>query len=207
MTLNPIAGTWKQEFIVGLISQIPDSSCYSAKKMTGHRGIRVQTMFSNHKLAAWPQKQLRVAFSLIELSIVVVIMSILAAVALPRWSDSLNSFRAANAASRIAADLALARSAAYSSSTSTTMTFDVSADQYTIEGITSLNHSTGPYVVALADDPYKSRLVSVWGLTGQQSITFDGYGRPNAGGTIVIASGNLQKSIVVNANSGTAVVQ
>jgi prepilin-type N-terminal cleavage/methylation domain-containing protein len=169
--------------------------------------IRVETVIFNHKLAARPQRQPRVGFSLIELSIVVVIMSILAAVALPRWSDSLHSFRAANAASRIAADLSLARSAAYSSSTSRTVTFDVSAGLYTVEGVTPLNHSTGPYVVTLADDPYRSRLVSVWGLTGQQSITFDGYGRPNTGGTIVIASGNLQKSIVVNANSGTAVVQ
>jgi prepilin-type N-terminal cleavage/methylation domain-containing protein len=164
-------------------------------------------MIFNHKLVAKPQRKQRCGFSLIELSIVVVIISVLAAVALPRWSDSLHSFRATNAANRIAADLALAKSAAYSSSTSLTVTFEVSAGQYTVEGVTPLNRSTGPYLIALADDPYRSRLVSAWGLTGQQSITFDGYGRPNTGGTIVVASGNSQKSIVVNANSGTAVVQ
>ena len=149
----------------------------------------------------------RDGFTLLELAIVLLITAILTAVAVPKWAGALQSFRASTAASRIAADLALAQSAAYSSSASKTVNFSVADSQYTLVGVAPLKRSTGSYIVSLADHPYRCTLVSVWGQTGPQSITFDGYGKPNRGGTIIVAAGGNQKSIVINADSGVAVVQ
>lgn len=146
-------------------------------------------------------------FSLIELVIVVLITAVMVAVAVPRWSESLQKFRAANAASRIVADLSLAQSAAYGSSTSKTVTFTVGSDQYVVAGVTPLNRSSGSYLVQLTEPPYQSTLVSVWGQTGTQTITFNGYGLPDKGGSIVVAAGGIQRIIVVDASSGKATVQ
>lgn len=153
------------------------------------------------------QRRARPGFSLGELLIVVAIMSILAAVALPKWSTTLQKQRISAAASRIVADLSRAQSAAYGTSTPKTVTFSVSSGQYTISGITSLNKSTGTYTVALTDDPYRCTLVSVWNQTGTQTLTFDGYGLPDKGGTIIVSANGLQKSIVVDAATGQAVAQ
>ena len=153
------------------------------------------------------QRGTRPGFSLGELMIVVIVISILAAAALPKWSSSLQKLRASNAASRIVSDLARAQSAAYGSSTAKTVTFSVTASQYTISDVASLKRSSGTYAVTLTDDPYRCSLVSVWGESGTQTITFDGYGLPNRGGTIIVAANGVQKSIVVNAATGTAVIQ
>ena len=146
-------------------------------------------------------------FSLPEIVIVVLIMGVLAAVATPRFVSSLAKQRVAQAANRVAADLARAQSAAYGTSASKTVTFTVGTSQYLMSGVTSLKSSSGSYVVVLSDDPYSCTLVSVWGQTGTQDITFNGYGLPNKGGNIVVAAGGFQKTIVVDATSGTAVVQ
>lgn len=148
----------------------------------------------------------RGGFTLGELLIVLAIMSVVVAVALPRWTASLQKYRVANAAARIAADIARTQSAAYSTSAPKTITFTVSSSQYSISGVTSLNGSSATNVVALTHEPYRCSLVSVWGQTGTQTITFDGHGIPDKGGTIIVALNGQQKSIVVDAATGTAVV-
>ncbi|EMI22061.1 secreted protein [Rhodopirellula maiorica SM1] len=136
-----------------------------------------------------------------------VILAIMTAAAAPRWADSLQRYRVANTANRILADLKRAQLTAFRSSTTKTVTFDVDRDQYSIADVTPLERPSGNYVIALAEPPYKSSLISVWGRTGTQTLTFDGYGIPNRGGNIVIGSGRLQVTITVDAVSGTAVIQ
>lgn len=149
----------------------------------------------------------RLGFTMIELTIVLLIMATMAAVAVPRWTSSLQKLRVSNAAKRIVADLARVQSAAYNSSAAKTITFTVSSSKYSVVGVQSLNNSAGPYVVTLSADPFQCRLDSVWGLTGIQSMTYNGYGVPNRGGNIIVSAGSYKKTIVVDATSGTAVVQ
>jgi prepilin-type N-terminal cleavage/methylation domain-containing protein len=149
----------------------------------------------------------RPGFSLSEMLVVVALMSILTAVALPRWATSLQSQRLNQAASRIIADLNRAQEAAYNTSTAKVVTFTVDSSQYAISGVTALDHRTGSYVIALSDDPYQCRLVSAFGQTGTQALTFDGYGLPDKGGNIIISSGPKQKTIVVDIGTGSAVAQ
>lgn len=149
----------------------------------------------------------RRAFSLLELTVVILVLGILSAASVPRFADAYRQHCVSAAADRIAADLVRAQSAAYGSSTSKTVTFDVSASSYEIAGVRPLDRSSGPYVVDLKVSPYESSLVTVWNQTGLQTITFNGYGLPDKGGSVVVACGGIQKVVLVSASTGTAVVQ
>lgn len=148
----------------------------------------------------------RMGFTMAEMVVVLLIMAIMGAVAAPQWNDSLERLRVSNAANRIAVDLARAQSAAYTASTSTSVTFSVSSNKYVMSGVASPDRSSAPYVVLLKDEPCRSTLVSVWGRTDTQSITFNGYGQPNQGGEIVVAAGRFRKSVLVDAVSGNVVI-
>jgi prepilin-type N-terminal cleavage/methylation domain-containing protein len=145
------------------------------------------------------------AYSLIELLLVLAIIAIMAAVATPRYSQALSRYRSAAAARRIVDDLALARVKAYTSSESKTVRFDAANNQLIIEGIRALDTADATYVVNLSDPPYHATLVSV-DFAGQPNVTFDGYGMPNAGGTVVVESAGFKTSIVLDAHSAKAAI-
>ncbi len=149
----------------------------------------------------------RHGFTLVELTVVLLLISILAVTAAPKWTASLQRLRVSNAANRIIADLASAQAAAYGASVSKTITFAVKNNQYTVSGISSLKLGAVPYIVDLSQDPIQCTFVSVFGQTSDQTLTFNGYGVPNRGGNIIVSCGDLQKTIVVDATSGLAVAQ
>lgn len=146
-------------------------------------------------------------FTLAELLIAMLLVAILAAVALPKWTDSLRRRRLDLAANRLAADIHRAQSAAYASSSAKVITFNTGLHQYTISGLTSLETGASAYTVNLAEEPYLCRLTSVWGQTGSQLLSFNGYGETGTSGNIVLSAGGNQKTIVFSAATGKAVVQ
>lgn len=148
----------------------------------------------------------RRAFTLPEMVMVLLLISIIAATALPKWTSSLQSYRLSQAATRLVADLTAAQDVAYNSSSSRTITFTAS-NQYTVAGMTDLNRPTPNYTVTLSDDPYRCTLISVWGNTGTQTLTFNGYGLPDKGGQIQLGCGTLRKTVTVDAATGKAAVQ
>ena len=148
----------------------------------------------------------RGGFTLIELVMVVVITGILAAMALPRMAGASARHRVAAAARRITADLALAQRNAVTTGSSQTVTFDVSADSYTLDGMQHLDHASLQYEVRLASEPYRATLVSV-NFDGNEKIVFDLYGAPDNGGSIIVRVGSSEKTILVGADLGKAVVQ
>lgn len=154
-----------------------------------------------------PRHMKRSAFSLNEMLVVITLMAILSAVAIPKWAGAMQSQRIKQAATRIVADLSRAQEAAYNTSTAKVVTFTVGSSQYLVSGVTPLDRRSGPYLVTLSDHPYSCTLVSVWGQTGTQTITFDGFGSPDKGGNIILASGSYRKTIVVDPGTGTAVIQ
>ena len=145
-------------------------------------------------------------FSLFELVIVMVIVAIMAAIATPRYGQAIARYRTAAAARKVAADLTLARKRARVSSTSQVVNFDVANNGYQLPGVADMKTSASDYSVILSSAPYHARIVSA-DFDGDGDVTFDGYGVPDSGGTVVVAVGNYSKTIVLDADSGKAEVQ
>ena len=149
----------------------------------------------------------RAGFTLAEMMITVLIIGIMAAVAAPKYADSLSRFRVEAAAKRVAADLKFARSEAESGSVSRTVQFNTPGlDRYTLVGVQDINHANQGYQIDLSGAPYFSFIVSA-DFGGDADVIFNGYSIPDSGGTVVVESGGHQATISVDADSGKIKVQ
>ena len=157
-----------------------------------------------------PRRGGRPAFSLLELAVVLVIIALISAIAVPRYSRSLERYRVEGAARRIVADLAYARSLARSTGAPKTTSFDVAGNAYTLIGVADIDHGSAVYTVDLAGDPYDCQITSAVldDLTdGSDIVTdviFDGYGVPDSDGTIVITVNGQSRTIQLDAITGKA---
>ena len=144
-------------------------------------------------------------FSLLELVMVVCVLGILAATAIPKIASSLQRNRAEAAARRIASDMNLAQARARQASASQRVVFDVAGGSYTLVGMMSPDHPTAAYVVSLKDSPYEVLIVSA-NLGGDAQIIFNGYGVPDSDGTVLIQAGSFWRSVSVAAETGRVTV-
>jgi prepilin-type N-terminal cleavage/methylation domain-containing protein len=145
-------------------------------------------------------------FSLIELVVVLMILSVLGGIAIPRYTASLTLYRTQAAAQRIAGDINLAQWQAKISSAGQTVVFSTAGNSYTLPGVAGLPGTTAAYTVKLAADPYDATMVSAMFGTGS-TLTYDRFGQPSAGGTVVVGCGSFQSTITVDPNTGKASVQ
>jgi type II secretory pathway pseudopilin PulG len=143
----------------------------------------------------------RWAFSLVELLVILIIIGIISAMAIPRFSESIGTQRIEAAARRVAADLALARSRAKMSSADVSVLFTIAADNYTLPAIEDIDHPARPYTVNLADPPYEVS-ISAADFGGDAEIIFDGYGEPDSGGSVTVSLGDRLRTISVDADPG-----
>ena len=152
----------------------------------------------------------RRAFSLLELTLVLMVMGVLAALAVPRYANALARYRADAAARRVVADLDLARTTARSSGTSYTVVFNAASKSYQVLNIADPDHPNATYTVSLSEDPYNAKLSSAsfgGGVSTSAQVTFDGFGSPDNDGTITLQSGVFQRIITLTAATGKATVQ
>ena len=115
----------------------------------------------------------RSAFSIVELTIVVMIIGVLAAVAVPTFFDSLLFHQVESAAHRMKSDLELARQTARL--TSTTQSLSFTGPAYVLSsGISSLDNPLDDYVVDLSAAPFYLERVTA-DFSGDNAVSFDGY--------------------------------
>ena len=145
-------------------------------------------------------------FSLVELTFVMMVIGIMTALALPRYSNALARYRADATARRIVADLNLARAQARSTSTTQPVVFDLINNNYQLPGVTTLDRRSTNYQVNLAGAPYYSTLSSVDFATTTQ-VTFSIFGEADNSGTIVITAGEATKTITFDATNSSATIQ
>jgi Tfp pilus assembly protein FimT len=144
----------------------------------------------------------RRGITLLELTITVLLMGIVAATAAPRFASTICRRRADSAARRIAADLELIRNAARVASSPKSVTFNISNNTYSCSGVADPAHPAKSYTVRLSETLYPARLTVV-SMGGSNVLSFDGYGSPDRAATITVASGSFSRSVVVNSASGT----
>ena len=150
--------------------------------------------------------RIRRAFSIIETLMVVFILGVISTIAVPRYSNFVAQNRAESAARRIAADIALARRNARLTSTSQTIQFDASTNSYVVSGMSSLDNPAGFYTVLLTDEPYSASIASISLDDNSGTITFDGYGVPSTGGSVVITVGVYGRTIQIDAATGRTTI-
>ena len=132
------------------------------------------------------------------------IMSVFTAIAVPSFLDSLLFHRVETAARRVKADLELARQTARLKSAARSVTFNNSS--YTLSGgIKNLDNPNAVYTVDLAASPFELTSV-VSNFNSTHAVTFDGYGTPSSGGTVVLTAKNHNCTVTVNASTGEATI-
>jgi hypothetical protein len=72
-------------------------------------------------------------------------------------------------------------------------------------GVAGLNSASSAYSVSLSAAPYEiTSLTANFG--GTQAVSFDGYGTPNNGGTVVVAAPRFQSTVTLDAATGLATI-
>lgn len=148
----------------------------------------------------------REGFSLVELVLTVMIVGIVAAMAVPRYVGAMNRYHVDAAARRVVADIDHARSQATARSRSRRMEFRVSGGQIWMLEMGTLEDPTDKYKTKLKDEPYASEMESA-DFGGDHYLVFDGYGKPDSGGSVVVRRGELVRTISVDADTGRAEIQ
>lgn len=142
-------------------------------------------------------------FSLIELVLVLTIISILAAIAVPRYASALARYRADAAAKRVVADLAYARQRAKTTSASIEIQFKPAQDIMAFLGVPSMDDPSKDWELDLSARPYYADMIAT--DFPSDKLVFDGYGYPDAGGKIQLTVGAESRTVILDPDSGKAV--
>jgi len=146
-------------------------------------------------------------FSLAEVVIVMVILAILSAIAIPRFAAAAQNGTADLAARRLAADLRLAQAQAIQAQQQQSVVIDADGGSYTMVGMAHPDHPARPFVVLLGEPPYNGVRITAVNLGGPRILTFDRFGSPSAPGTITVTAANRTRSVRVSAGAGRISVE
>lgn len=145
----------------------------------------------------------RPGFTIFELVVVLLIMGIFTAVTAPTFFDSMLFHRVESAARRVKADLELARSQARLTSATQTVTFTNST--YTISNTKNLDNPNYLYYVDLTKQPYVLDS-AIANFSNLSKVSFDGYGTPSSGGTVVLKAKTHTCTVTVDATTGSVTI-
>lgn len=144
---------------------------------------------------ARPEGRALLAFSLIEIIMVLVVMVIVAAIAVPRYAQADARYRLEGAARRIQSDIALAQNASRADGQMRTAAFSAASSEYKIGSAgTGLLAGQVTYRVVLGNPPYKAGM-QLDGKVPTFSFDIDGRGEIVGTGTITLGVG--RDSIIV----------
>ncbi len=152
----------------------------------------------------------RAGFSLVDLTLTMLILGILTATAAPRLSGAMTWYRADGAARRIEADLNYVREQARSTNSACSLVFSAISPKYTTTGVLEINNSGNSYAVDLGALGYPVTVTA--NINGGTSITYSETGFPQAGsplsaltlGTITITSGKQTRTVTIDPITGKA---
>ena len=148
---------------------------------------------------------------------VISIMGIMTAVAVPRFSEQLAYHRLESAARQVAADIRHVQSWAYVGSHTRRIEFRVNNHRYRVPDMPNPDRpsyvdgngqtQSAVYNVRLDEEPYHCELHSAQFGSDNNNLIFDGFGRPNNGGKVVLRLGKATRTISVNSVNGEVTIQ
>ena len=139
----------------------------------------------------------RAGFTLVELVLVLIIVGIVAAIAMPRYAQATARQQLDAAADRLVRDFEKAQHDARATINQVAMTFDTADNSYTV---TQANGDA--VVVQLDESPYQVSVAKA-SFDNATTMWFNGYGVPSTAGAVVLESST--GSVVVNlASNGRA---
>lgn len=143
----------------------------------------------------------RGGFSLVELLIVIGILAVMAAVAVPRFGRAAERYRLDLAADQLARDLSMVRESARSRGNGMSLLVDPEKLRYIVPSWADPRGDAARYTVRLDEEPYR---VEHWEIKGSLgfSITFDEFGGSNTGGEITLMSGGQSRTVVIEIGTG-----
>jgi prepilin-type N-terminal cleavage/methylation domain-containing protein len=150
-------------------------------------------------------QMLRAAFTILELVVVLMILSITAAAAVPTFYRSLEQNRVESAARRVKQDLEQLRQTARTLSKTETLTF-TSSTVYTLSTDIGGLDRKGSYAVDLTKSPYSVRVLSTANLGNPATVSFDGYGTTTSSGSISMQIGAYQRTVTLDPSTGQATI-
>jgi prepilin-type N-terminal cleavage/methylation domain-containing protein len=147
----------------------------------------------------------RRGWSLIELVVVVTILGIVASLASLKFLDSLGFRRVQSAAERLMHDINATQKQARLCGTTTSIDFDAVNHVYALHGVQNMDRpSLTDQIVSLRDDLLSTYFEQIELDDHANSISYNSYGVPDRGGTIIMRSGNWTRQILIDEKSGKA---
>lgn len=152
----------------------------------------------------------RRGFTLVDLTLTLLILGIVTATAAPKLSATVLRYQVDAAARRVEADINYIQSHARYTSSACSITFTASPPSYTTTGVAHVNNSGQTYAVNLNTIGYSVALNP--SINGGASLTYTASGVPQAGsplvaltsGTITITRGNQTKTVTIDPVTGKA---
>jgi type II secretory pathway pseudopilin PulG len=146
------------------------------------------------------------AFTLLDLTLALAISGVALAIAAPRYAASAARYRLEAAAARVSAEVAFAQSRAKATGSQQAVVFDIASNQVKLPGCVDTDRPGAPYAVSLGESPYQVAIVDA-NFSGGNTLTFDGFGVPLAGGRLALRAGASERTVLVNGETGKASVQ
>lgn len=146
------------------------------------------------------------AFTLIELVIVIVLMGVLSAVAIPRFASASTRYRVDAAVQQIIADLNVTAALANRGSAAHTVFFEPDDELYTLVGQSSLSNPAVDRVVDLSGEPFGVNLLQVT-FGADTELAISGHGLFMDSGQLTVAAGRHAKRLVFTQGSTSISVQ
>ena len=155
----------------------------------------------------------RCAMSLIEVTLVILVIGVLAAVAAPRFSDTLRVVRLEAAAKQLAAHIDYIRAVAINEGRTTTLACNNSQQSYGCSSV-DFPERTGVLLQVSVDQEYDPTFKLNANFDSSTTLSFDFEGVPRVGasalanGKIVLRSGKQRFAVIVaTGNGATRVVR
>ena len=145
-------------------------------------------------------------FSLLELVLVLGIIAIFAAIAMPRYGAATSRYRADLAARRVVQDIALAQTRARAQGAAQSIRIRQDADEIVIFSAVGLDPQTSEYTTKIWDSPYGADIIQSE-FDGNNYLIFDGWGMPDSGGYAILWVGSEKRTINVDPNTGKATIE